>query len=1446
MEHGGKFGKIKLGNGPDIKEEIKLNKENTDNDILITKNGSNLDIGPFKISGNVTSYNYEIKGENRTYTNPTKVNQTTSKGITSFYLRIPDNGDSIKTIKITGYKDIKITSKVYYAAYGYYIPYQGKTSGNISVYHQCRLGHNHNDWPGTTYYHGYPIQDIYTNNRYMWEEESITTRNENKSLTWVIQNGDLEVTKVDEDDTNIVMPGVEIRISCSATGYDKTFTTDENGKITIKDLRQGNYTIQELSNDYYGYHVMKTATIQLRPGMTNQYYLKNTKHTGNLVIQKKDPDLDKYISGVGFRIKRTGNDDIYNGYVKIKNDTEKVDTVTGQIHVDDTNMEYIENVDDATKFVTDENGRIEINNLLKGWYEIEEVDVEDYYEYELDDDYVSWEYTSIGNKDDRNSDENSDKKPEIAEIQVHLRSSKNTLEQPEVDGKDDILTFKNKKKYTKISGYAFEDIGYGKDLIHNNLYQSTTADNHDKKLPDVKVQLYKGSKLLAETTTDENGEYLFESYTDASGINHKIEINQLKDMYIQFVYNGMIYETTDIVENDDGVIEDNSSHVSENVTERESFNENYSTIDGESDLEYTASNHISKLKYTDKKDEDVDNPPVSDVNDKFKMTANTRDVNKRILLNMTEDEIRKQLEGDTIKNINLGLRKRDLPDLAVMKDLYNVTLSINGKSHVYEYNQRNNKDNQEEYIKEQFDEIYAGQQRYRIEKDVNENVIYTEDDEGDYIYSEEKNEYVYIGLFNVGVKFGNKYGSKSYSRAVYESDYMYDDGTEEGNNNLKVYAIYQIKLKNQATTLSATVNSIVDFYDNRYNLVEVGTGISEGNITGGIGKENIEIVNVNNTNYKESTIKLGTKIEAQQDSDIYVKFELNRSNYTINKDSGGEILDNIVEINSYTTTLNGKAYGGVDKDSKPGNVTPGDKTTYEDDTDAAPTFKLEYAKGPRTISGIVFLDESIVNDDKTRLGNGIFDENLEGERKTEYGIKDATVTLKKPDGQSVEVYDKESKEWKNAEIQTGDYGEFTIKGFIPGDYVLTYTWGDNTYYVVENNTTKEKSNIYTTVQDYKGTIINQEIWNSNLENDKWYKTETPRYSDAMDNYSLRQEIDAGKEIESMISTTPNMNFEIEKTDGTFTPYTEDNFTYDIPNIDFGIVERARQAVQINKRVKNIKLVLANDQTLIDTDVEYNFDTNQYEFTNKDVKGIAYIPGEPGKIKAELDNELVQGAKLYLTYAITLENISETDYESEEYYIYGTGKDEDKKIKLELENVYDYFDSELSFSANNSNGWEIQTMSAYNKDNESSTMYEESQAKNENKETSAIREDKLKDKSILKLNLDKKNKELTPGNKVVISDELVFSKVLATTDEIDLSNDSEITKVIQKTNQPGSIGRLKGKQLSLSSKVYANSEEVIVTPPTGKTDNTMEIILITVSALIIIVTGIIFIKKKVLK
>ena len=47
-----------------------------------------------------------------------------------------------------------------------------------------------------------------------------------------------------------------------------------------------------------------------------------------------------------------------------------------------------------------------------------------------------------------------------------------------------------------------------------------------------------------------------------------------------------------------------------------------------------------------------------------------------------------------------------------------------------------------------------------------------------------------------------------------------------------------------------------------------------------------------------------------------------------------------------------------------------------------------------------------------------------------------------------------SKESGELPIQTDENGEFYISGFIPGDYTLTYTWGDETY----------------TVTNYKGTI----------------------------------------------------------------------------------------------------------------------------------------------------------------------------------------------------------------------------------------------------------------------------------------------------------------------------------------------------------------------------------------
>ena len=133
-----------------------------------------------------------------------------------------------------------------------------------------------------------------------------------------------------------------------------------------------------------------------------------------------------------------------------------------------------------------------------------------------------------------------------------------------------------------------------------------------------------------------------------------------------------------------------------------------------------------------------------------------------------------------------------------------------------------------------------------------------------------------------------------------------------------------------------------------------------------------------------------------------------------------------------------KIYAGIDKDSNPGNVIPGDKTTYQDDTDSAPSLKLEVAEA-RKMTGTVFLDESTGGVGLVRQGDGEF---KEGEK----GIEGVKVTLTETKGTGL-VYT----------ATTNENGDFELKDYIPGDYKLTYTWGDETY----------------TVQDYKGTIWTQ-------------------------------------------------------------------------------------------------------------------------------------------------------------------------------------------------------------------------------------------------------------------------------------------------------------------------------------------------------------------------------------
>ena len=98
--------------------------------------------------------------------------------------------------------------------------------------------------------------------------------------------------------------------------------------------------------------------------------------------------LKKNLEGVSFKIKKKKTKT--NTY-RLKQVMVGKKDITGIVHVDD--MQTVDTENEATIFTTNSDGIIEVRNILKGTYYVEEVSVGDiYFGYEVDDDYITWSY----------------------------------------------------------------------------------------------------------------------------------------------------------------------------------------------------------------------------------------------------------------------------------------------------------------------------------------------------------------------------------------------------------------------------------------------------------------------------------------------------------------------------------------------------------------------------------------------------------------------------------------------------------------------------------------------------------------------------------------------------------------------------------------------------------------------------------------------------------------------------------------------------------------------------------------------------------------------------------------------------------------------------------------------------------------------------------------------
>lgn len=862
-----------------------------------------------------------------------------------------------------------------------------------------------------------------------------------------------------------------------------------------------------------------------------------------------------------------------------------------------------------------------------------------------------------------------------------------------------------------------------------------------------------------------------------------------------------------------------------------------------------------------------------------------------------------------IENVNLGIYEREQPDLAIVTDIDNIKLSINGYEHTYNYKQRAN------YVSEGIPD-----------KDLNAGYKAAMDG------------------FSVHVKndITGKYKNLTYNRSVYDSYIAYTKSNKENNPNtedvLRMFVTYRIAVKNESGGLISKV-SLINYADARYESISESYVYDKNKSDGHGDSVNWDSKQQDaNTNMWKTGI-IEKEIAPGECMYVYLKYEvstativematLNPNGNEGNKEPNIKIGTNVTEINAYQTYKKledgqNHTYAGIDKDSAPNNIKCGNIVTYEDDTDAAPDLFLS-RKDSKVISGLVFEDSTGGNTLKTgqeRKGDGIYDGN---DKNTVKGVE-VNIKTYGSNPTTIELYNIDNSTGKikvtKAQALTGLEGKYEFIGLVPGEYYIEYTYGNYEYKDTNADNSNSGVDTYTktveavtkneikeiTTQEYKSTIIDRKFTNliediqsfngtgnskdkekvlgKNNENGLcyWYEdsTNNGNLSSAVDDGSIRENINVNlsninylnktnyedknkKDNKVMKAYTGIMDWAIEdygKQTTDFT-YNEDSRNY---QIKFGIVERPRQSLKVTKDIASVKLALANGQIIAEGTKE--------DIQAGRVKYIVYPDG--GFLKIEIDNEIIEGADLDINYRINVQNLSEIDYNDLDYYRYGFVKDENKEsslVKL-TPAIVDYVDEKLSvtYDIDKNN----RTFKYYDATNDTKNIWQllPTSGKEDKKlagidiSQSVFKSIKNRSNIVVKKTDDKilpKVTENTPNDKdynLLVKKKLTS---ISTNTDNTFENYVELIEVynsvgrfygvdsdrehpdnnIWKYETPGNFDVTNKENLTESDTNFeTDPSKVTIMPPTG--DNKIYYYIIGISSLVILVGGIIIIKKKVL-
>ena len=845
------------------------------------------------------------------------------------------------------------------------------------------------------------------------------------------------------------------------------------------------------------------------------------------------------------------------------------------------------------------------------------------------------------------------------------------------------------------------------------------------------------------------------------------------------------------------------------------------------------------------------------------------------------------VEVGVINDVNLGLFEREQPEIGITTDLKNVEVMMNNQKYTYIY---------DAFVEE------------------NQNVVGMKTD------FQNKYTYTYRGPVNPA----------TIAEAI-----------KENHEDISVNVTYKIMVKNHSNTLNTNIHKIVNYFDLEYTLNTPGwTIINNDNqdrkFNKAISNDLNKILGPGDDFKMDLTYTISLdaiKGLLQQNATLNNASEIESFSTTYGENTS--YAETISYEDIQKGGRSGKPYAGYAMGDVPEykmKSHPGNAGIYLDesdqrlkiqvsevDTDIAPSFVL-FKDDPKILSGNIWEDNDIDSADNKRLGNGIkdgVDTNVSNVKvqlyKVETYVEENGEVKVKRDANGKPIISGDiallyktiptinadgsiTIETKPAEVFSNADGYFAFGdseyGVPTGAYIIKYTYGNG----IDGTVDSKIGEVVINARNYKSTIITQDAnevlysyYKDDQINDQWHLNTAKGHSVAVDNMEQRVAItdlkysnfDEAVNI-SAYSQPFVMQVEFDKS-AEKTGKVDENgktpFGNELNIFDFGIVERAREDLFVEKTINDIQITQGDPLNGGLTITSGNPNTGALNWVKAMGFGTTSTNGSQARManeklaSVELDVTLIQNSQLYIEYALRVVNNSEIDYdyylgnESEpydpskvktEYYYFGTTNEdgENNIITSSINEVVDFVDTDLNYEY--PTGWD-------------------------RKDEKYFADGGLLNEDTIKLVKDGKYaayvttiyEDLAPGEPSTVQT-IKAQRTLTNSSENKYENHAEILKIDSKVartikGRQTAGGNIEVKEYKMGNFVPStalrtrNNEGYVkvgneaeglheqdddtvilaIGTPTGVTNYTLHYIIAAVIALIVIIFGVIFIKKKVL-